>query len=100
MLGELREHSEMIAGKINTVMSKLADSIGENREVADDFRKAWLNITHVAGEMGDVVKGSMGLTPAIVSLEDMAKQSTSEARASTASNESLADLMGQPARTQ
>ncbi|RSM22602.1 hypothetical protein [Aeromonas salmonicida] len=95
MLGELREHSEMIAG-VNAVMSKLADSIGENREVADDFRKAWLNITHVAGEMGDVVKGSMErLTPAIVSLEDMAKQSTSEARASTASIESLADLMGQ-----
>ena len=95
MLGELREHSEVIAG-VNAVMSRLADSIGENREVADDFRKAWLNITYVAGEMGDVVKGSMEkLTPAIISLEDMAKQSASEARAATASVESLGDLMGQ-----
>lgn len=95
MLGELREHSEMIAG-VNAVMSRLADNIGENREVADDFRNAWLNITHVAGEMGDVVKGSMErLTPVIISLEDMAKQSASEARASTASIGSLNVLMGQ-----
>ncbi len=95
LLGELRGHSDLIAG-VNSVMNKLADSIGENREVADDFRKAWLNITHVASEMGGVVKGSMEqLTPAIVSLEGMAKQSASEARAVTASVESLGELMGQ-----
>ena len=95
MLGELREHSELVAG-INAVMTKLADSLGESREVAGDFRQAWLNITHVAGEMGDVVKGSMEkLTPAIVSLDEMAKQSASEARAVTASVGSLGDLMVQ-----
>lgn len=95
MLGELREHSELVAG-VNAVMTKLADSLGENREVAGDFRQAWLNITHVAGEMGDVVKGSMEkLTPAIVSLEEMAKQSVSEARAATTSVGSLSELMVQ-----
>jgi ABC-type transporter Mla subunit MlaD len=93
MLGELREHSELMSG-VNVVMNKLANSIGENREVADDFRKAWLNITQVAGEMGNVVKGSMEkITPAIVSLEDMAKQSSSETKAATASFESLENLM-------
>lgn len=95
MLGELREHSESIAG-VNAVMSKLADSISENREVADDFRKAWLNITHVAGEMGDVVKEAMEkLTPAIVSLDDSAKQSARDASAGTVSVESLSTLMRQ-----
>jgi hypothetical protein len=85
----------LVAG-INAVMTKLADSLGESREVAGDFRQAWLNITHVAGEMGDVVKGSMEkLTPAIVSLDEMAKQSASEARAVTASVGSLGDLMVQ-----
>lgn len=95
MLGEMREHSEMIVG-VNTIMSRLADSIGENREVADDFRNAWLNITHVAGDMGNVVKGAMErLTPVMISLEDMAKQSASEARTSAASIELLAELMVQ-----
>lgn len=93
MLGELREHSDLISD-VNVVMSKLANSISENREVADDFRKAWLSVTNVAGEMGNVVKGSMEkLTPAIVSLEEIAKQSSSEARAATSSVESLGGLM-------
>lgn len=95
MFGELREHSDVIAS-INRVMSKLTENIGENREVADDFRKAWLNITHVAGEMGDVVKGSMEkLTPAIVSLEGMAMQSANKAKAASSTAESLENLMGQ-----
>lgn len=95
MLGELREHSEVIAG-VNRVMGQIVESIGVNREAADDFRKAWLNITHVAGEMGDVVKGSMAqLTPVIVSLEGMAKQSASEASVASTSIESLGSLMGQ-----
>jgi hypothetical protein len=95
MLSELDKISQLNTG-VNVVMNKLAESISENREVADDFRKAWLNITRVSGEMGDVVKGSMEmLTPAIVSLEVIAKQSAAEARAATASVESFGGLMGQ-----
>ncbi|VVQ15452.1 hypothetical protein PS914_05735 [Pseudomonas fluorescens] len=95
MLGELGEHSKLVS-EINAIMIKLVNSLGENRETAGDFRQAWLNITRVAGDMGDVVKGSMEiLTPAIVSLEAMTKQSASEARAATTSLGSLGDLMMQ-----
>lgn len=95
MLGKLHEHADLITGT-NAVMNKLVEQIGENREVAEAFHKAWLGMTHVTSEMGDTVKVSMAkLTPAIVSLEDMAKQSAHDSKSAITSLESLGGLMGQ-----
>ncbi|MBC9251146.1 hypothetical protein A9179_12745 [Pseudomonas alcaligenes] len=95
MLGKLHEHADLIADT-NGVMSKLVDQIGENREVAEDFHKAWLGMTQVANEMAETVKGSMEkLTPAIVSIEEMTKRSVHDSRSTTTSVESLSSLMVQ-----
>lgn len=94
-LAKLNEHMGLIASS-NSVMNQLVERIGENREVSDAINKAWIGVTSVASEVGDVVKGSMEkLTPAIVSLEGIAKQSAHDSRVASSSVESLGGLMGQ-----
>lgn len=95
MLGKLQEQTALITGT-HAALHKLVEHIGQSRDAEVDVRAAWLGITQVASDMGDVVKGSMAkLTPAIVSLEDIAKQSANDSKLASSSVESLGGLMGQ-----
>lgn len=95
MLSQLQEQAALIAGT-QSALDSLVERIGESRDADADVRAAWLGVTQVASEMGGVVKDSMAtLTPAIVSLEEMAKQSANDAKSATSSVDSLGGLMGQ-----
>lgn len=95
MLTKLNEQTTLISGT-QTVLDKLVDRISQSRDVEVEVRTAWMGITQVAQDMGEVVKGSMEkLTPAIISLEDSAKQSSNDAKRAFSSVDSLGGLMGQ-----
>lgn len=95
MLSQLQEQANLIGGA-RSALDNLVDRIGQGREADANVRASWLGITQVASDMGGVVKESMAtLTPAIVSLEDIAKQSSNDAKLATSSIESLGGLMGQ-----
>ncbi|WP_409312498.1 hypothetical protein [Pseudomonas putida] len=95
MVGKLHEQMELIAGT-RTALDMLVEHIDQSRNAEVGIQAAWLGITQVASDMGDTVKDSMAkLTPAIVSLEGIAKQSANDTKLASASVESLGGLMGQ-----
>lgn len=95
MLGKLHEQTALIT-RTQTALDKLVEHIDQSRDADVDARAAWLGISQVASNMGDVVKASMAkLTPAIISLEDIAKQSANDTKLAATSVESLGELMGQ-----